>query len=227
MKINLDYTSKNLLRTNFIYLITFFILISSFLIATSFFIKKYYSNNLKLSTLNTEIDTYKKKKDLMEFKSQVIRSEIDLDKINTILTQLIPSQEDYFSIITTLENLSIQSNFVITSYNIIVKDSTESMLSIMIEGQGDASSFLQFLKNYKFSGGRLITIDNIEFSEAVFTGGKVRIIVYSKKVSGSKNLKNLENIDINKLEEILSKVQIVLKTEEDIPVDYKTKSNPF
>lgn len=227
MKINLDYPIKRLLRENLLYIVAFFILVLILFFVVILYVKQYSENAKKIDSLEVEIDEYNKKRELLDFKNQVVSNKVDLDYINGVLTQLIPTKEDYFSIIAALEKLSVQTNFIITSYNIIVGRSTPEKLAIVIEGQGDPNTFLEFLKEYNFSGGRLITADKIEFTQEAFTGAKVNINVYAGKPSSAKVSKTKEEDNTDLIETLLQKVKIDLKTEEIEVNEYPTKSSPF
>ena len=227
MKIKIDYSSVRALRQNLPYIIglTALCAISLFILLIN--IRQYQTNLSKIRSLQKEINQYNKKKDLLDFKSQIVDTQIDLDLANKALTQLIPVKEDYFSALAALERISAQTNFVITYYNIVIGNSTPEKLAIEIEGQGDPNAFLEFLKEYKFAGGRLITIDKIQFSQETFKGAKIHIYLYSGKVSNSQPSDSTNTIDLLLIEKILAKVQVQLKSEESEVHDYPTKSNPF
>lgn len=225
MKIKINYSIKHLFNDNFLYVLVFFGLIFILIFAVLFYLQQYQKNNLKTALLLSEITKYNKKKELLNFKNQLIKDEVDLDHINQVLTQLVPTKEDFFTIIIALERLSSQTNFIITSYNIVVDNSSPEKLAIVIEGQGDPNAFLNFLQEYNFAGGRLITIDKIDFNQETFTGSKVNVNFYTGKESTSSGLIET-NVDMQLIQNILEKVQIELKTEEDTN-EYPTKSNPF
>lgn len=227
MKIKFDYPLIRLLTENLLYIMAFFTLNAVLIVSTVFFLRQHSENNLKESSLQAQISELDKKKELLEFNNQLIKDEIDLDNINLILGQLIPSDEDYFSIPLALEKLSLQTNFIITSYSIDIKQSTGEKLAIVIEGQGDPDSFLLFLNAYKFEGERFITIDKIELIEEGTIDAKININVYRGKGRSTKTVESLTDKDRRLIEEILQKVQVELKTEDAIPEDYPTKSNPF
>ena len=225
MKIKINYSIRRLFKDNWLYLLVFLGLILIFIIAVFFYFHQYQMNVIKIALLRSEIAEFNKKKELLNFKNQLIEDEVDLDYINQVLSQLVPVKEDFFSIIIALEKLSSQTNFIITSYNIVVDKSSPERLAIVIEGQGDPAAFLKFLQEYNFSGGRLITIDMIDFNQEAFTGSKVNTTFYTGKVSAVSGLEEIK-VDMDLIQKILEKVQIDLKTEADIS-DYPTKSNPF
>lgn len=226
MKFKVNYALKMLVRENYLYLISFLLLNSILIFMLFFYLGKYNKNSEKVNILVTDINELNKKKELLDFKNEAIKNEVDLDYVNSVLTMLIPSQEDYFSIIAALEKLSLETGFLITSYTINIQKSSEEKLSLVIEGQGDPDAFLRFLQEYNFSGGRLITIDKINFSQEDFSGSKINISVYTRKNSGS-NLSKADNIDVNLIEKILEKVNFEIKNDEEFDFDYPTKPNPF
>ena len=227
MKINFSYTSARILRRNLPFLSGLISLCVVSMLVVYLNIQQFRINADRLSVTKLELEELNKKKSLIDFKNQVIDAEFDLDTANQALTQLIPLQEDYFSILATLDKLSAMTNFIITSYNINIGASTRDRLAILIEGKGDPDSFLDFLKEYNFSGGRLVTIDKIDFSQEAFSGTKININVYSGKTSATESPIKSETVDLDLVTMILSKIQIELKPEAEINVDYPTKSNPF
>lgn len=227
MTLKFDYSTIKIIRQNLPFITGLTTLCAVSLFIMYFNTRQYQINLVKIKSLKEEIDGYDKKKKLLDFKSQVLDSEIDMDVANQALSQLIPNKEDYFSILVALEKLSAKTNFIITSYNIVVSASTKEKLAIVIEGEGNPNNFLQFLNEYNFSGGRLVTIDNIEFNQEIFTGAKVNIYVYSGKAGVLKTSDTSSDVDIATIKKIIDKVEIQLKDENNQVVDYPTKSNPF
>lgn len=223
----LEYNLAKILKDNLIYIITLVVLISSFVAATFFFLGQMEEIGAKIATNQTEVNELTRKKELIQFKDSVIKDEINLDQINAAFTQLIPNQEDYFSIIATLENLSAQSNFIITAYTIDLGQSTSEQLAITIEGQGDPQTFLEFMRNYNFGGGRLITMDKINYSTKDLDGSKIDINVYRGKGQGAEAFTNLTPQDKELIQTVMEKVQVQLKSDDTEVADYPTKTNPF
>ncbi|OGK08303.1 hypothetical protein A2767_04355 [Candidatus Roizmanbacteria bacterium RIFCSPHIGHO2_01_FULL_35_10] len=225
MKLNFSYSDNRILRHNFPLLVSLItlLLISTLLVYFNF--TQYQAKRVKITALNSELESYNKKKSLIDFKNNVVDTEFDLDTANLVLSQLIPPQEDYFSVLAALEIISAKTNFIITSYNIIVENSTAGKLAVLVEGEGDASTFLEFLKEYNFSGGRLITIDKIDYSQDAFKDTKININVYSGKTDSSRD--NSGDVDLELMRTILAKVQIDIKEQVPVANDYPTKSNPF
>src|SRR3989344_8834457 len=211
----IDYYTKRLLSENTLAIITLVILTMSVFGATWFFISQYMSNRKSEESLNNELIGLNRKKDLMEYKKRVLADEIDLDEVNQILTQLIPLKEDYFSIVVALKMLSQESKFIINGYTIMVNSSTPTKLVLIVEGTGDQNTFLEFLKNYNFGGGRLITIDKIDFNQESYIGSKITLHLYSGKETSVEPMAELTEEDKALIRTILSKVEIEIKGEEN------------
>ncbi|OGK17052.1 hypothetical protein A2774_01330 [Candidatus Roizmanbacteria bacterium RIFCSPHIGHO2_01_FULL_39_12c] len=226
-KLKLDYQEKKILSVNLPYLVIFLILNLILLGFILFNVNQFLTNVQKIDSLDSEIAEYIAKKDILDFKNQIIEGEVDLDYVNQIFTQLVPIKEDYFSILSALERLSVETNFIITSYNFNVAESTPEKLAFVIEGQGSPNDFLRFLEEYNFSGGRLITIDKIDFTQEAFTGAKVNIKVYAGKAQANSKTLSKSEVDTFLIRRILEKVELNLQSQPTQFEDYSTKSNPF
>ena len=91
-----------------------------------------------IDTTKTEVDTLKEK--VVSNQSSVHLSESEVDKYNSILDQLIPQREDYFSILYSLETLSTDTGFNITKYSLNLSQSQKDTITIGIEGNGNTDS---------------------------------------------------------------------------------------
>lgn len=221
-----DYFLERQIRNNFLYILI--ILVSFILLIFSFrsFVDQTSTFELKKSTLVKEIADLERKRDLILTAHNLQKENLPLDELNKILNLLLPPEEDYFSIIIALEKISQKTGFIITSYSINLQKSNPQKLSLTISGIGDRHSFLEFIKNYQFSGGRLITIDNIKFSEAATNETKIALNFYNQgKKKNPPSLFLLTQKDKEQLKEILSKTEIVMHEEKD--TQYETKTNPF
>lgn len=178
--------------------------------------------------LTTEVKELQTKFDLL---NSVVAGGRELDQYVELLNGLIPNAEDYFSIIKSLELLSQKTGFIITSYTVGVNTKVKDRFRLTVTGVGDTASFLNFLENYNFGGGRLITSDKIELNPAVDTAIKVNLTFYNKGVV--QNLAQDLQIDEETISEIavlIPKVGISLKEggeEEELDFSYPVKSNPF
>ncbi len=161
--------------------------------------------------------------------NSVVPDTVELDQYIKLLNGLIPNAENYFSIIRSLELLSQKTGFIITSYNVGVKSNLKDRFKLSVTGVGDTTSFLRFLENYNFGGGRLITSDKIELNPQVDAAIKINLTFYNKKVVQdlAQDLEINEKT-ISEVAALIPKVGISLKEEEEAPdFSYPKKSNPF
>lgn len=196
-----------------------------FLISLSY--KNFKESGDQLTILQAEVNLLKNRSDTLKYNKSLTEDQIVA--YNQILTSLIPEQEDYFSIIYALETIGSKTGFEIVGYTINLYKASREKISITIEGKGNVQSFLTFLKNYSYMGGRLITSERIEFSGTDFTNTKVALNFYSKQFTFNESvIPQLSKEDITKLESIKNKVQVsFLENEDEESTDYETKSNPF
>src|SRR3989338_2701233 len=141
----IHYFSRKLLSRYSLYLIGFFLSVGLIIFGVFFFYAQYHEALARIKKAQQQQTELQKKKDLIEFKgqaSQTIRDPARLQQLNEFLNQLIPSKENYFSIIAALEKLSQKTNFIITSYSINLNDSSEGKLALDITCQGDTATFL-------------------------------------------------------------------------------------
>lgn len=229
MKIN--HFLLRLLKENIIYLsLLIFILI----IYVVFFIVLINKNNElsnKIWNIKNEINALEKEVNLINYGTKIREEGIDIDKINKILYQLIPDEEDYFSIIFSLEKLSKETRFLIDNYTINFNKSKNNKLNLTIEGFGDQESFFNFLRKYRYSGGRLLTIDKIEYQGEQNVKAKLNIYFYNGRLP---SLKFTNNYQFNN-----DQKEIIKKIQEEVSINfdsssqkeeeylYSTKSNPF
>ncbi len=230
MKLKTDYYLSRLIKENLGYLISLIVLIFALFGSLIFFWNK-YSNDIKnIEQLEKEITTLKNKASLVQYKDKIIDEGIDLDQVNELVGQLLPDKEDYFSIVIALEEISQKTNFMITSYSFVIsqKKPGES-LKLNIIGQGDLDSFMNFLRDYNFSGGRLITIDNIDFSNKELSKIQLGVNFYTSKPSSLSQKQDIRLTEADKdfIRTIEKKIQIEFKTEKNIETSYPTKTNPF
>ncbi len=220
-----------LIRENIWYVLVFTGLILAFVMVQIIFLGQYNSYTQIDDTLTNDVRMLKSNTDYQLLRKNILSEGYDLDKINPVLAQLLPETEDYFSIVASLERISLQSQFLITSYSIRVKNSSREFLSLQIKGEGDELRFLEFLKNYNFGGGRLITIDKINFSrKGTFSDTQIDLNFYSGNGKVKRKIdKHLTFTSQDKefVKKIMSKVTIELKKSEITDTQYETKPIPF
>lgn len=231
MKLKIKPYIFYLLKENFLYIIgLFFILILLFFV---FFIgiNKVIKSNKEIKKLEIE---------LLDLKNQIAAFNYDDKKEKKIsesielLNMLIPDLEDYFSIIYALEKLSYKTGFMIVGYSVDVASSSKNKIKLSVSGIGDSNSFLNFLSEYNFGGGRLITSDNIEYNSQKSGVIKINLTFYNKNQKNysliEKNLVLENNIDdiLLEIDKIKNKVSFdFTEIQEKEDFDYPKKSNPF
>lgn len=231
MKTRINPYIFSLLRQNAPYLAICLIFFVLAILSPFFIFQKFADNNKRLALLRSDIlSTTSDKRAISTLASQS-ESNIQLDI--QLLNSLIPDSEDYFSIISSLDELSNKTNFKILSYSISSASLEQSdKLPLQIAGIGNIQAFINFLKTYNFGGNRLITLDKIEFKpkegENVYN---LSVTFYHKSI-GTKAQKVPDLLTLQKslkrLNELKDKVGIIYKQEEAPSNDsYPVKSNPF
>lgn len=196
------------------------------LILTLLSVFKYLKLRKNQEKLSAETADLKNKVDLLQKNQALLMA--DVDDFNQILATLIPDKEDYFTMIAALEKISLETGFITSGYAIDLSSSEQSRTQVVVEGEGNLDVFLNFLKNYHFLGGRLITIDKVDYSFGGPTKTKVNLAFYCKKTSSDSwsNLK-VSPQDLALISSIKDKISFNLKTEETGDLNYTTKTNPF
>jgi len=220
---------KSLIKENLMFIITLIILIFLIIFIHVYNLQKNSENNIKISELEKEVQKYENKSRILNSPFAQSNKE-DLESYVQILNMLIPNTEDFFSIIYSLEKLSNKTGFNISSYSVNLKTSTKNKISISILGTGNQDYFTNFLKSYNFSGGRFITIDNIELTPEFSGLISLDLSFYSKSSSDMKNAPLVLNQKaFDELSKIKNKInfQLMEKQEAEIDTNYPKKSNPF
>ncbi len=216
---------RRLIRENIFYIVGNAFIFILIIITVGIGLTENSSYNKKISSLKTELNQLQNKVNLM---NTTIPSPDRLDEDLNFLNTLIPNIEDYFSIIYALEKLSQKSNFVITGYTVNVEKSTAEKLKLSITGIGESQSFINFLKDYNFGGGRLITSDKIQLDPNFFGSIKIDLTFYAKSVLTGKNLALPDDKVFEELEALKSKVNFSFDSNVETPdFNYPRKGNPF
>src|SRR3989339_887935 len=218
---------KRLIKENIYYIIGNVFIFILIIITVKIGITEITKYKTKIASLELENIQLMNKVTLMN--SSIPVSE-KLDEDVKFLNTLIPDVEDYFSIIYALENLSQKSNFIITSYVVNVGTSTSEKLRMKVTGIGDSKSFIDFLKDYNFSGGRLITSDKVQLDPNFSGSIIIDLTFYNKKTEVANKLEKSPNSNIFKeLESLKAKVNFSFDNNSGLSspsLDYPKKSNP-
>ncbi len=225
MKTTNPYTIS-LIKENIFYFILFFI--SFFLLIFSFkIIYLGYFNRLEtLKKIKKETQELQQKSQLLSKKNL---TEKEIDQYLNMTSKLIPEKEDFFSIINSLETLSKNSGFIITTYTINNSSLSQKNLSLKVAGYGDIKSFTRLLKIYSFASGRLITMNTLKYAGQNQVKLTLTFTFYHQKTNQEKETNILtSNIDKKFLRSVKNKIMINLKeNNEDESFSYPTKTNPF
>jgi len=228
MKTKVKPFIKRLLKENIFYIIGNVFIFILIIITIKIGLTEIASYKIKVATLESENIELMNKLTLMN--STVPTSE-KLDEDVKFLNTLIPDSEDYFSIIYALEQLSRKTNFIITSYSVNVKASTTDKLRINVTGVGDSESLIKFLKDYNFSGGRLITSDKVQLDPNFSGSIIINLTFYNKKTTAANKLEmSVKSSTYKELEDLKSKVNFNFDgndVSDFSNLDYPKKTNPF
>jgi hypothetical protein len=218
---------RKLIKENLIYIGGNVVLILLTIFLVSYSISFINDSQNRIKGLETEVGQLDRRYQILT--SPVATDIEEIDSSLKVLNMLVPNIEDYFSIIYALEELSKKTNFIVNSYAISLKKSEVNKLQLIISGDGNKDSFMEFLKEYNYAGGRLVTAEKIELDSQFDGGIKLTVNFYNKDASKTPDLplamieKQQEN-----LKEIKEKVSVLLtegEVEEDL--SYPTKTNPF
>lgn len=217
-----------IIKENIIFFSSAVLFLVIIILALIYFVNKHFATQTEIEVLKNDIVSLRLKNDFINYKEKLETKGLNIDELNKIMGTLVPDEEDYFSIISALESLSQKTNFIITTYVVNLGISTPDRLALTIEGIGDQSSFLEFLKEYNFSGYRLITVDKIDYSKAETYQITLQLNFYNGKAqqvvpAGPIILSEEDNKVISTLKEKV-KFEVSLPTESS---DYNVKPNPF
>lgn len=228
MKIKIKPFVKRLIMDNIYYIIgnLFIFLLIIITLKIGFSTNEEYK--IKINSLRSENINLMNKVTLM---NSIIPESKILDTDIAFLNSLIPNVEDYFSVIYALEKLSQKSGFIITGYTVNVGASTSEKLKISVTGSGNNQSFINFLNDYNFFGGRLITSDKIELDPNFSGSLTINLTFYSKKTIVNNDLEVAPNRNTyTELDALRTKVNFVFDdsaTTTPTSLDYPKKDNPF
>jgi cell division protein FtsB len=186
----------------------------------------YMADQEEMNALSTEVTKLKNKVTILRNNKTLAQEEIN--EYNKMLTQLIPDKEDFFSVVYALEELSLKTGFQVTGYSVNITQSSREKYALTVQGDGDPNSFLEFLKNYQFAGGRLITNEKIEFTNEEVGKIKLSLNFYSKSIPTKADVVvQISQKDLQLMEEIKGKTTFVFKAGSEDATSYPTKDNPF
>ncbi|GIW63348.1 MAG: hypothetical protein KatS3mg091_150 [Patescibacteria group bacterium] len=213
-----------LIKEHLIYFILLVVNIAILFSVSIYFRTSVLEKKQNIKNIQEEIDRYEKVKKRIE--SMNISTEA-VDEFYQQINMLIPNKYNMFETIAAIEKLARDSNFATVSYT-VKPDSATGKLVITIEGTSSPKSFLNFLKDYNFKSGKLITINEVNYNNEA-TNVKIDLTFYYYDPKTIDNdITNIElptKDDLTLLSEISSKIQIDLIESSDN--FYPIKGNPF
>ncbi len=221
------FTAYNLrlIKSYAIYIWVFIIALCILLYLIIIQVPAYFTSREQVNTLKNEVTQLNSKKNII-----YSYDASELDSLIKTMNMLLPNSEDYFSIFRSLDIISRRSNFNITSYSVNFSKSNSERLSLQIEAEGSPDGLLSFLNEYKFSGGRLITMDKVNFSPST-TETTFDITFYTKNIPTNVqgNLTDIDKATFNKIKEINSQYNTIFNSNGSNTSDdlYVRKENPF
>lgn len=132
----------------------------------------------------------------------------DVESYNTLLMRLIPEKEDYFSIIASLERLSLYTGLDVSRYSIDLPEQGNDKYTLSIVGTVPKNILPLFLANYQYGTGRLVTIESMTLNDSDENNVNLILNFYAKPVTTSNILKvgSLSQADINLMEGVEEKM---------------------
>lgn len=212
-------------KDNWIILVTLFVFFMMILLVNYSFSALSLAR-IEEANLKEETKILKNRVDIIKTNSQLKADQIRI--YNQVLSTLIPDNEDTFTIIYALEKIGAETGFVISNYTVNVSATTQNKISLVVGGKGNINTFMEFLKNYNYIGGRLATSETIQFS-GTNVDTQVNLNFYNKKyVVDQEIVPQLSSQDLDMLQKIKEKIKINFVTpESEVNSDYEITNNPF
>lgn len=200
-------TIKNLFRYKIVYqVIGMYLVVLLLLSIVGYATYSTYTSWNTLRELSNEVDNYKTSVAFISSNRDLLSAKVD--DYNKTLEALIPDEESYFSVVAALEKLAEKTGVTIKSYTIDLESTNMSKLSLRVEITGDDESVEKLLNDYKYTSGRLITIEKVEL---IRTGESVHIFLFNfyhdqYTVGSSVPQDKLTQKDVQMLEDIITQM---------------------
>ncbi len=175
MKFNFALT--RLLKENALYAVAIVVFIVILAVVATQQVAAIVQTNQKISTIQGEIAELNKQNETI-----VKYSPEDLDKLVSTLNQLLPNNEDYFSIFNSLEKMGTTTGVTFNSFSSPFSGTSPDGVLVVAEASGSVSSFLSFLDQYQLAGTRVATIENVSINPPASTA-VFQLKFHSKPVS--------------------------------------------
>ncbi len=222
------------IRSNLIYVVALILFI---FLGVSFIPQRlliYNTQREDLNSLNAQIEQQEKR--LKAIESVNIQ---DLQQLLLALNTLYPQQEDQFSIYPALENLQVVTGLPFVKKSAPFAPGDNAQISANINATASTEQIRTFLQNYIYKSARLITLDSISLQQVktdvnLWNVG-LGISFHAKEVSaGTGALTEIDPAAITFAREVQSfftskgsNYSSISIKDEDIPLDYPIKKDPF
>lgn len=175
MKLNFALT--RLLKENALYAVALVLFGVILAVVATQQVAAIVQTNQKITKIQKEIA------DLNKQNETIVKYSIDdLDKLSAKLNQLLPNDEDYFSIFNSLEKMGATTGVLFTSFSSPFSGATPDGVLVVAEASGSVSSFLGFLDQYQLAGTRVATIENVSINPPASTA-VFQLKFHSKPIS--------------------------------------------
>lgn len=221
--------AARLLKQHIGYIIALVFFVALFMTFIPLQIRQYIALRSQISTLNDEI------RELSERRNAIQQYNTDeLDELVFLLNSLYPAVEDRFSIYSALDNMQFAHGILITKSSSPFSGKSFNEITIVIDAIADFPTFREFMQNYPFYSGRFITLERVSYNVERQTM-TVTTVFHSKKIEyGNKKLTTYDPTVLQRASQIKMEVeaaglirQNISDDNQEIPVDYTTKENPF
>lgn len=131
---------------------------------------------------------------------------------NSLLTRLVPATEDYFSLVASLERLSLRTGIDIARYTIDLPEEGSEVYPLSIVATVPKEDFERFLDTYKYGTGRLVTISTMSYSDTNNSNVRFTMNFYSKDVT-TRNISRIASLSMNDIEILQDIVRQIQQSE--------------
>jgi hypothetical protein len=159
------------------------------------------------------------------------QSVVTLSTEATKIASFLPDKPNLYQIISLIDQLASETRFTIQSYGL---SHTEAKLdsmqkqSLKLVGVGTIEQFMDFLENYKFVTGKLLSVDSVDLTgdKRVLSNLTVNTYTFEPEVGvNNESIRALDKTDNHILKQIKKYYRGVRKVETD--TKYESKDNPF
>lgn len=219
MKISIDRFTLSLLKENILY----FTSIIVFALLLIFLMPSLIQDSTQLQSSATQKESELKELNEASKKLGPLFGP-DFASLSSRALLFYPENESFFSIFSALDRLASRSGIFLTGYSSPYLGAQPDGVKVIVKAIGDGEAVKRLLTDYKFKSGRLVGIENIEFSPVTSVIDFTVIFYYSpaKKIS-AREVSPVPEAIIEKIRRYAYEE----KTETVIEEAYSTTANPF